>query len=89
MNRRRVPLWFLVLIIVSVLPVTAYPTLMSMWPMVNGYEMSVVLWLYPAYVIASCVFAYICWPTRRMESCILLVMLLLSHAAMWTLALSD
>lgn len=89
MNRRRVPIWFLVLIIVSVLPVTAYPTLMSMWPQGGGNEMGAVLWLYPAYVIASGVFAYICWPTRRTEAWILLAMLLLSHAAMWTLALNN
>ncbi len=89
MNRRRVPLWFLALIVVLVLPVMAYPTLMSMWPQADGYEMSAVLWLYPAYVGASGVFAYICWPTRRTEAWILLAMLFLSHAAMWTLALGN
>lgn len=87
--KQRVPLWVIIMIIVVALPVAAYPTLLSMWPSVDdGLEMKTLLWFYPAYVIASGVFAYICWPSRRTEAWILLALMLLSHAAMWGIALT-
>ena len=78
------PTWFLILIIAVALPVAGYPILLSQWPPADGYEMKFILWLYPAYVIASGIFAWICWPTRRLESWILLAFMVLSHLAMWS-----
>ena len=84
---RRVPLWFLVVIIAVVLPVAVFPKLLSMWPTSDGYEMKLLLWLYPGYVVASGFFAYLCWPSRRLESWILIVFMLLSHVTMWSLVI--
>lgn len=87
MRRRGVPLWYVILIVVAVMPVAAYPTLLSRWPSADGYEMKLLLWLYPAYVAASGIFAYLCWPERKTESWVLLAFMVMSHAAMWRLAI--
>lgn len=85
MRRHGVPVWYVILIIVGVLPVAAYPLILSKWPTADGYEMKLLLWLYPVYVAASGIFAYLCWPERRTESWVLLALMAMSHAAMWSL----
>ena len=87
--KQRVSFWVVLMIMAIMLPVAGYPTLLSMWPASDdGMEMKILLWLYPVYVIASGVFAYICWPSRRTEAWILLALMVLSHAAMWGIALT-
>lgn len=81
------PLWFLLVVIVTMLPAAAYPTLLGLWSQADGAEMKLLLTFYPVYVVASGVFAYICWPARKPEAWILIVLMLLSHAAMWGLVL--
>lgn len=82
--KRDVPKWFIALIIVVALPVAGYPWLLSMWPAgTDGVEDKIIIWVYPAYVVLSGVLAGVCWPRRRAESWILLVLMVLAHAAMW------
>lgn len=81
---RRVPVWMLIIIIVAMLPVATFPIMLSMAD--SGDESHhVYLWLYPAYVLAT---GYLAWQSygRRTEmTWILIVLMLLSHAAMWIL----
>lgn len=81
--RHRVPAWMTIIIIVCMLPLSAFPLLLASAPSQPGPE--TLVWLYPFYVIASGVCAWICWPARKEISWILLVLMLLSHAAMWIL----
>lgn len=74
------PLWAKILIIVSALPVFSYPWLLANAG--NDSETRTFLWLYPIYVLVSAVCAWLCWPDRREISWILIVLMLLTHAAM-------
>lgn len=85
-RRPHAPLWMTVLIIVCMLPVLAFPSLLSAAPSDSGPE--TLLWLYPLYVIASGVCAWICYPARKEVAWILLILMILSHAAMWALVTS-
>ena len=78
-----VPVWMLVAIIVCMLPALAFPSLLA--KTVSDSPARILAWFYPFYVIASGVCAYICYPERREVSWILLVLMILSHAAMWVL----
>jgi len=72
------PIWAKFLIIISALPVLAYP-----WMISNaGSEIRTFLLIYPLYVLVSAICAWICWPDRREISWILIVLMLLTHAAM-------
>lgn len=82
-RQRHAPAWMTVLIIVCMLPVLAFPSLLAMSPADPGA--GALIWLYPFYVIASGVCAWICYPARKEICWILLILMLLSHAAMWAL----
>ena len=84
---RRVPLWMVVVIIIAALPVLAFPAMLSASADVAGGD-RYFLWLYPAYVIASSLLAYQCYGRRTEMSWIIIVLMLLTHAAMWLLALT-
>lgn len=74
------PLWAKLLIIFAALPVCAYP-----WMLAHTDEDSgtlTFLWLYPFYVLASAICAWICWLDRREVSWILIILMLLTHAGM-------
>ena len=85
--RLKTPAWVTVVIIICMLPVLAFPTLLSM----TGADTParLLVWFYPFYVIASGVCAWICWPQRRDVMWILLALMVLSHLAMWMLVLND
>lgn len=85
-NRQKVPTWVTVVIIICMLPVLAFPTMLSM-TMPDSPVRSFV-WFYPFYVIASGVCARICWRQRRDITWILLALMVLSHLAMWMLVLN-
>lgn len=77
------PLWAKLLIIASALPVLAYPWLLS--ASAADTEERTFLWFYPIYVVASVICAWICWPERREVYWILIVLMLLTHAAIFFL----
>lgn len=87
MPRRRTPLWVTAVIIICMLPVLAFPSLLSM----TGADSvaRTFVWFYPFYVLGSGVCAWFCWPQRRDLMWILLVLMIISHAAMWTLVLNE
>lgn len=51
-----------IVIVITMLPVVAFPTLLS--AMSEGSEGRVYLWLYPAYVLATGILAYQCYGRR-------------------------
>ncbi|MDE7427565.1 MAG: hypothetical protein K2M79_07180 [Muribaculaceae bacterium] len=75
------PRWLVAVIITASLPVFMFPWLLSAGS-VAGLEKAL-LWLYPPYVVAAAVCAYICWPARKELCVILILLLLMTHAAMW------
>lgn len=82
-NSKR-PLWYKLIVIAACLPVLMYPKLLSI---ANG-QFSIFLTLYPAYVIAAGICAWICYPDRKEVAWILIILLLMTHAAMWFLVRS-
>lgn len=78
-----IPLWFKVIVLVCALPVLAFPFLLADAP--EGGSARTLMFLYPAYVIGSAICALICYGQRPEVSWILLVLMLLTHAAMWIL----
>lgn len=84
--RQKTPLWVTVVIILCMLPVLAFPSLLSMTTADTTTRTFV--WLYPFYVICSGICAWICWPQRRDVMWILLALMVLSHLAMWLLVLN-
>lgn len=85
-NKRRCPIWMDLAIIACMAPVLAFPFLLHAIPSDNPTNM--LSWFYPLYVIASGLCARICYPERKEMTWILLVLALLSHAAIWILAFS-
>lgn len=77
----RRPWWLAVVIILAAMPVFMFPWLLNAGT-AGGMEKAL-LWLYPPYVLAAAVCAYICWPARKELSVILIILLLMTHAAMW------
>lgn len=83
LNRQgQTPLWALAIIIIAALPVFSFPALLTSAPS----DLRAIVWLYPLYVLTAAWLAWACWPTRRLMSWILIVLMLLSHGAMWMLA---
>lgn len=79
-----VPLWLKIVIIVSCVPVLSFFKLLSICP--PGAESRTLLWLYPFYVIATGICAWMCAGSRRTLTWCLLALLILTHAAIWLLA---
>ena len=82
-SSRRPPIWMIIVIVAAMLPVLAFPTLLAM--VSPGGSERIFVWIYPFYVIASGVCAWLCWPERKDVSWILILLMLLSHAAIWML----
>lgn len=84
-NRKRVPAWMLAVIIIVALPVLAFPVMLSQSASIDGGE-KYFLWLYPAYVVAASLLAWQCYGRRTEMTWIILVLVALTHAAMWLLS---
>lgn len=78
----RTPWWMGVIIVVVSLPVFALPYLLSQC----AAELKTFVWLYPLYVVVAAWLAWICYPRRRLLTWILLIIMALTHVAMFTLA---
>ncbi|MDE6702678.1 MAG: hypothetical protein K2K00_03260, partial [Muribaculaceae bacterium] len=85
-RRQKVPAGVTGVIIICMLPVLAFPTMLSMT--MPDSPARTFVWFYPFYVIASGVCARICWRQRRDVTWILLALMVLSHLAMWMLVLN-
>lgn len=82
---RKFPLWVKLLIIISALPVVMLPMIINQCSAARYEEIKMFLMIYPLYVLASAVMAWISYRQRREVSLILIVVMLLTHAAMWML----
>lgn len=80
------PAWIAILVILCCLPVVMFPSLLGHVPADN--EIKLFVWFYPVYVIVAGICAYMCWPTRKPLTVILLILLLLAHAVIWQLAVN-
>lgn len=79
------PLWAKLLIIISALPIVSLPMIINQCSAARYEEIKMFLMIYPLYVLASAVMAWISYRQRREVSLILIVVMLLTHAAMWLL----
>ncbi len=75
------PRWLIAVIITLMLPMLAFPALLSQTP----EEYSTMLWLYPIYTLATGWLSYKCLGAMREIAYILLALLALSHVAIWFL----
>lgn len=82
---RNKPLWLLIVIIAASLPVFAFPTILGMIDPANSMAKTMA-WFYIIYVVITAALAWMCWPQRKYVTWILIIIMLLSHAAMWGLA---
>lgn len=76
--------WIKLIIIVAMLPVLAYPKMLADSNPEAGSDVTF-LWIYPAYVLAAGICAWISWKKRPEITWILVVLLILTHVAMWIL----
>ncbi len=82
-NRR--PRWLIIMVIILMLPLLAYPTMLGLMPD-NGANVTL-LKLYPLYVLLSGWCMLMCYPARRDVMWILVILVILTHASMWYLTL--
>lgn len=78
----KVPLWVTIVIIVATLPAALFPTLLGMCPPAAP-ELRTLLWCYPFYALLTAALAWLSWPERPYMTWILVVLLILTHAAVW------
>lgn len=83
--RRHTPLAVTVIIILTALPVFALPSLLSLAGESPLPIVRTLLWGYPLYVLLTAWLAYICYDTRPYITWILVILMILTHAAMWLL----
>jgi len=83
-SRRRVPGWVTAIIVVLVLPIFALPVLLNRCQSADDTRLTL-LWLYPLYAVTAGVLAWMCWHERPYMTWILLVLMVMSHAAAWML----
>lgn len=79
----KTPWWIIVLIIIAMLPGFSFPQLLSATE--PDTQARVFVWLYPAYLLAAGWLAYICYPRRQTVTWMILILMLMTHAALWTL----
>lgn len=87
-RQKRVPAWMLAIIIIVALPVLAFPAMLSQATGIEGGT-RYFLWLYPAYVVAASLLAWQCYGRRSEMSWIIIVLIILTHIAMWLLVGGD
>ena len=86
MMEQRTPIWMTVIILIFLLPVFAFPLLLANIP--GGDEaVKTFVWIYPFYMLLSAWLAWSAYPRRPYVSWILLILMALSTAAVWTLEL--
>ncbi len=77
----RTPRWFLMVTVLFMLPVLGFPTLLGKCP--DDSPLTTFVWFYPLYVLAAGICALMCYPARRELAWIQLVIMLLTHIALW------
>ena len=83
--KQKIPLWVKVLIIITSLPVVMLPVIISHCSPARYEEIKLFLIFYPFYVLASAIMAWISYRSRPEITTILVLLMLLTHIAMWFL----
>lgn len=86
MPHQKCPLWVTIIIILCSLPVFGLPSLLAAAP--AGGELKMLIWFYPAYVVVSAICAWLCYPSRKAITWILLILMILSHVSIYMLVFS-
>jgi len=80
----RVPVMIIVMIILAMLPAVMFPCWLDRCP-ADSSGLRALLWCYPIYVLLTGALAWMCWTERPYITWILIVLLLLTHAAAWAM----
>lgn len=80
-HKRKPPRCILVIVILLMLPLLAFPWILS----TAKPEFRTLVAMYPVYVLATGFLSYQCYVSRRELFYILLVLLIMSHVAIWWL----
>lgn len=81
------PRWFTAIAVILCLPLLLMPWLLAA-PCAGQSGVKVWIWLYPVYLLAAAWLAWQSYPARHALAWVLLVLMALSHAAIWTLAIN-
>lgn len=84
-EKKKYPWWIKLLIIVSALPVMALPMIIGKCGAMQYEEAKMFFMFYPFYVVASAILAWISYRQRPEMTIILILILWLTHVAMWML----
>lgn len=85
-GERRVPVWFLMLVLIAALPVLITPILLLTASETVAEPKRLFFWIFPFYLIVAAYLAYECYGRRTVMAWILLVIMLLTDGAMWMLS---
>ena len=83
----KTPLWMTLLILLLTLPVFSLPILLSNLPE-GDTSLRAIVWCYPFYLLLSAYLAWQAYPRRQTVSWILIVLMVLSTAAIWMLVVN-
>ena len=83
--KRKFPWWVKLLIVISALPVLMLPVIIGKCDVTRYEEIKIFILMYPLYVVASAILAWISYRQRPEMTVILIALMLLTHVAMWML----
>lgn len=84
-EKKKFPWWIKLLIIVSALPVLTLPMIIGKSSAIQYDDAKMFFRFYPFYVVASTILAWISYRQRPEMTIILILLLWLTHIAMWML----
>ncbi|MCM1336639.1 MAG: hypothetical protein NC187_03075 [Candidatus Amulumruptor caecigallinarius] len=91
MNTSPRPWWLAVIVIILLLPAFAIPELLTLQSEAAGNPfpdtVKALTWLFPLVCVAYAILIWLCWPTRRFISWMLVVMSALTSAAIFAVML--
>lgn len=85
----RVPWWIVLIMLILVFPAFSFPEMLSRLDMTSdaAQTLRTLVWLYPLVMIVYAICAWLTWSSRRTISVLLLVMMLLTDAAIISVTL--
>lgn len=84
-EQKKIPLLIKLLIILASLPIVMLPAIISNCNPMKYEEIKLFLMIYPFYVVASAIMAWMSYRSRPEITAILIVLMVLTHIAMWVL----
>ena len=80
----RMPWWMKLLIVLAMLPVVALPMMLGA-ARPEALDNKALIWIYPFYVVVAGVLPWNCYGRRTEMTWILLVLMMLTHGAMYVM----